>query len=81
MGKNDWPLSPLYQPSPQALKPRDLKRFRRHSLPSLERVMLTQIDRFELERRQRRELFLLDCACVVMFAIIAVCLIGVVMGA
>ena len=67
-------------PAAQPLKPRDLRRVQRNALPPVDRAMLWPVDQFELEQQQRRTLFYLDCVLGVVFGLIALCLIGVVLG-
>lgn len=64
----------------QPLKPREFRRVQRNALPPVDRAALWPLDRFELERRQRRELFWLDCALGVVWGLIALCVIAVIVG-
>lgn len=63
----------------QPLKPREAKRVRRNALLPVDRAVMWPVERFELERQQRRELFYLDCVLGVIWGLIGLCLIGVIM--
>lgn len=72
---NRLPIDPLYRVKAQHLTRKERKRIGRYTLNGFNRATYYPVDKFMIERHQRRELLILDMACAVMFVIIALCLI------
>ncbi len=72
---NRLPIDPLWQPKAQSLKPRDLKRVRRHTLSAFTRAAPYPLDTFRIEQRHRRNLLVLDIVFCVLFGIAGLCLV------
>lgn len=74
------PIDPLYSASPQPLTRAEKKRMAHYDRPFVTRSCPYPVDRFVAERKQRRELLILDVALAIEWVIIVLCLVKVILG-
>ena len=76
--RNRLPIDPLYHVEAQSLKRNEARRIGRYALSPFNRAARYPLDEFEWERKQQRELVVLDFVMYSVFVVILICLIAVV---